>query len=155
MKHYPVRPPRPRPVTRRIPAFHAVPGRARSDGWTPQRQAEFIGYLFETRSVARAAECVNMARETAYRLRRRPWSESFCAAWDAALGLRLQLPLQPPRKVTIEELRWRAETGLWKLRIVNGRYGGVWHRPDNSALLSLLGQLGPERYCAAAEGHAA
>lgn len=75
-----------RTAPRRIPPFHVMPGRARCDGWTPVKQAEFIGELAETRSVAEAARRVGMTRETAYRLRRRKWSSSFCAAWDAAMG---------------------------------------------------------------------
>jgi hypothetical protein len=50
------------------------------------KQAEFIGELAETRSVTEAARRVGVTRETAYRLRRRKWSASFCAAWDAAMG---------------------------------------------------------------------
>lgn len=79
-----------RAAQRRIPPFHVMPGRARCDGWTPVRQAEFIGELAETRSVAEAARRVGMTRKTAYRLRRRKWSASFCAAWDAAMGRPMQ-----------------------------------------------------------------
>jgi len=50
------------------------------------RQAEFIGHLAATRSVAAAARGVSMARETAYRLRARPGAQGFAAAWDVALG---------------------------------------------------------------------
>ena len=47
----------------RVPPFYPVPLRATHNGWTPQRQAHFLGW--------RAAE-------------------SFAAAWDAALGLPLR-----------------------------------------------------------------
>lgn len=163
---------------RRIPPFHAVPGRSRSDGWTPLKQAEFIGELAETRSVAEAALRVGMARETAYRLRRRKWSASFCAAWDAALGrpprtfepkvagagqmvARLEklgvrgralglAPLatslssgtQQPGKVTLDELRWRWETGLWSVILRRGKYAGVIRRADDSALLQAVALTG-------------
>jgi len=50
------------------------------------RQAQFIGYLAETRCVRAAALRVGMSRETAYRLRARPGADSFCGAWDAALA---------------------------------------------------------------------
>jgi hypothetical protein len=78
MKSYPANIARPRA----IPLFHAVPVRDRHDGWTPRRQAAFIGHLAETRSVSEAARRVEMARESAYQLRRRPGAGSFCAAWD-------------------------------------------------------------------------
>jgi len=145
MKHYFPAPSHPRRHALRIPDFHAVPGRGRCDGWTPLRQAEFIGHLAATRSVSAAAKAVSMARESAYRLRTRPWSEEFCAAWDAALGKAARpeshRPVTFPRKVTLAELQWRAESGLWRVRLVQGRYAGVLHKADNSALLSLLSRL--------------
>ena len=145
-----------------IPPFHAVPLRARSDGWTPLRQAEFIGMLAQTRSVAQAARFVGMGRESAYRLRRRSASEGFCAAWDAAMatwGLpdgALALPLaggeqvaprvsyapnaphHATRKSTLAELEWRVETGLWQVILHGGRYCGVRKKLDKSALLMLV-----------------
>lgn len=169
----PARPPR------RIPPFHAVPGRARADGWTPLRQAEFIGELAETRSVAEAARRVGMTRETAYRLRQRKWAASFCAAWDAAIGrppvamrpkfagaglmaarlaklgfgdraLAMAAPGAPPEsceqaggtspspKVTLGELQWRVETGVWSVILRRGKYAGVIRKADDSALLQLV-----------------
>lgn len=141
MKHYFPAPPRLRRHARRIPDFHAVPARARRDGWTPLRQAEFIGHLAATRSVSAAAKAVSMARESAYRLRSRPWAEEFCAAWDAALGNKSHKPVTFPRKVTLAELQWRVESGLWRVQLEKGRYAGVLHKADNSALLSLLARL--------------
>ena len=146
MKIYPARTPRLLRPAPRIPAFHPVPGRGRRDGWTALRQAEFIGYLAQTRSVSSAARQVGMARETAYRLRARRWAEGFVAAWDAAMGKPQSGPTAPARKVTTEELRWRTECGLWQVRMTNRRFCGLVHKPDNSALLSLLGRLGPARY---------
>src|SRR5688500_16357126 len=78
---------RPRPPRRRqprVPPFYPVPLRARRDGWTVQRQTDFLGYLAETGSVMAAAETVGMSRKAAYALRARPGAESFAAAWDAA-----------------------------------------------------------------------
>lgn len=145
----------------RIPAFYAVPGRARADGWTPVRQAEFIGNLAETRSVAEAARRVGMTRETAYRLRRRKWSESFNTAWDAAMGrllrdghpllgtkdsaeshIRLEGHASSLRKVTIEELQWRVESGKWKVILRRGCYAGVRRKPCSSELLQWVAQTG-------------
>lgn len=154
MKH---NPPACRPSPTRIPAFHAVPARARHDGWTPLRQAEFIGQLAETRSVAEAARRVGMARETAYRLRARKWSASFAAAWDAAL----RRPVRPSAregharllgKVTDEELEWRLESGLWRVILRRGLYRGVLQKSDNSALLALVrrGGFGSRRGTAGA-----
>lgn len=141
-----LRPTRFERLRRRIPLFHAVPVRIRADGWTPLRQAEFIGHLAETRSVREAARRVGMARETAYRLRHRAGAESFCAAWDAALG---EAPGEdgtgPARKVTLRELRWQVETGLWQVLMRGGRYAGVRRKADDSALLRLLARTGAGR----------
>lgn len=125
----------PRP---RIPDFHAVPVWPRKNGWTPLRQAEFIGELAETRNVAEAARRLGLTRETAYRLRKRALSESFVAAWDAALGRRFDWPDRGLAKVTLHELRWRVETGLWRVILVRGKYRGVRRMADNSALLALV-----------------
>ena len=76
------------PPTRRprIPAFVPVRTRARRDGWTVARQANFIGALAESGSVGRAAVRVGMSRESAWRLRGREGAESLAAAWGRWRG---------------------------------------------------------------------
>lgn len=136
MKSYPAfQPKRPRHV--RVPAFVPVPVRARADGWTPARQADFLGALAETGSVLAAARRVGMARETAYRLRARAGAESFTAAWDAVLG---REPA-PRRKVTRAERMRRALGGLLKPVFYQGRHVGIVRKADNSALLGLVCDL--------------
>ena len=133
----------------RLPAFHPVPVRTRADGWVPWRQAEFIGVLAETGSVSAAAAFVGMARETAYRLRRKPGAGEFAAAWDAALaihahrsGKSVALPRTPlPRKVA-HAPTWRMICdGQWRAILRRGKYAGSVHKPDNSALLSHMSQI--------------
>jgi hypothetical protein len=82
----------------RVPPFYPVPTRTRRDGWTPQRQADFLGMLAETGSVMGAREAVGMSRRSAYALRARAEAGSFAAVWDAALGV-------PLRKVTVADRR--------------------------------------------------
>jgi hypothetical protein len=136
MKRY--RPAKPRrPVHRRAPAFVPVPLRGRRDGWTPARQARFLGALAETRSVLAAARKVGMARETAYRLRRRAGAESFAAAWDAALGW----VTLGRRKVTHEERVARALFGLVKPVMYGGRHVATVEKADNSALLAHIARI--------------
>lgn len=60
--------------------------RPRTDGWTAQRQQEFIAALADSGCVAIAAREVGMAESGAYRLRRAPGSDNFAAAWDAAIA---------------------------------------------------------------------
>ncbi len=136
---------KPKPPPPRIPPFVPVPVRARSDGWTPLKQAEFIGMLAQTGSVAEAAQFVGMARETAYRLRGKPGADSFIAAWDAALrvaGVRRPPPgTALPRKVT-PVAPWHAIIGnRWRVVIRNGRYCGSVREAHNSAILAHLAQL--------------
>jgi hypothetical protein len=59
--------------------------RPRKDGWTPQRQKDFIAALAETGCVEHAAMKVQMSEASCYRLRRSPGAEGFSAAWDVAL----------------------------------------------------------------------
>ncbi len=76
---------------RRIPPtaltkFRPVPRKCkRYDGWTAERQREFIAALADTGSVKHAAARVGMAPEGAYMLRRAAGAEEFCKAWDKAL----------------------------------------------------------------------
>ena len=120
----------------RVPAFVPVRQRARSDGWTAERQAHFLAELAITRSVTKAARKVGMARETAYRLRAKPGAESFAAAWDRVLGRD-----GPKRKVTFAERRLRAMVGLIQPHIYRGKCTGIARKADNSALLSYLAAL--------------
>ena len=121
----------------RVPAFVPVVTRARRDGWTARRQAAFLAALAIGGSVSEAARRVSMARETAYRLRRREGAESFAAAWDAILGR----CVGAERKVTPDERARRAIEGLLKPVIWRGRHVANQRKPNNSALLRYLAQL--------------
>ena len=65
--------------------FDPVPRRERHDGWTPEKQADFISALAESGCVKEACARVGKSPSTAYRLRRDVLSWSFREAWDAAL----------------------------------------------------------------------
>jgi hypothetical protein len=68
--------------------FTPVPRqRERHDGWSAQKQADFIEALSATGMVLRAAEKVGMNAASAYRLREAEGAESFAKAWDAALRI--------------------------------------------------------------------
>ncbi len=138
----------------RIPPFHTVQTRARRDGWTPHRQAEFICHLAQMRCVLTAAREVGMGRESAYRLRTRDGAESFSAAWGAALAKpeqfqlridacdRARTAIRPDRKVTLGELDWRYQTGIWIVQMRRGQYAGMRRKADNCALLAMASRLG-------------
>ena len=118
----------------RVPPFCPVPTRTRRDGWTVQRQTDFLGMLAETGSVMGACEAVGMSRKSAYALRARTGAESFAAAWDTALGA-------PARKVTAPDLDFLARHGLVRVVTFRGRYRGSWARPDDCALLRLVQRI--------------
>ena len=135
MKAYALhQPSRPRHV--RVPAFLPVPLRTRSDGWISARQATFLVALAATGSVSAAARKVGMARESAYRLRRRCGAESFAAAWDMVLGSRVS-----GRKVTAEERMRAALEGRIKPVVWRGECVGMVQKPDNSGFLGLFKRL--------------
>lgn len=71
--------------------FTPVPVRARHDGWTPERQIEFIEALAACGCVTDAAARVGMSSQSAYTLRLREEAESFREAWDAALTVAVRL----------------------------------------------------------------
>ena len=70
--------------------FTPIPRRYRHDGWTPERQRDFIAALAETGSVKHAAQRVGMSTDGAYQLRRQKGAGSFAAAWLAALDQGVQ-----------------------------------------------------------------
>jgi hypothetical protein len=139
-------PPLPRPadapqMRRRLPAFHPVPVGSRKDGWTPRRQATFIGLLAETRSVEAACRALSMGRESVYRLRRRPGAAGFAAAWDAALG-KPHAPVDlASAKSTGLDAEYRNRMGLLQVVMNHGRCAGTYWKEDNNALLQHLAQL--------------
>jgi hypothetical protein len=117
----------------------------RADGWTPARQADFVGYLAETRSVIAACRRVGMGRESAYRLRKRPGAAGFAAAWDAALG-KPHTPVDlTSAKSTGLDAGYRSRAGLARVILHAGRYARTRWKNDDNALLSHLAQL--DRAC--------
>ena len=118
---------------RPIPDFTPVPVRARKDGWTAERQREFIRVLHVEPNIGEAAKAVGMSRRSAYRLRERPGAESFAAAWDSAFALR-----PPPVRSNFSQLWHRAIVGKTKPIIHRGEQVGTITQPDNAAALKLL-----------------
>ena len=128
------------PPYARVPPFMPVPLRARADGWTPERQARFIGLLAETGSVAEAARRCGMGRESAWRLRRRHAAESFAHAWDAVVAIRQGTPL-PRRKVTLSELGGYAIEGPFMVQMRRRRFLRAQRKPCTTALLRHIRRL--------------
>lgn len=128
------------PAYMRVPPFLPVPLRARADGWTEQRQADFIGHLAETGCVAEAARLVGMSRMAAYRLRRNAGAGSLAHAWDAVLATWRGEEIQQ-RKVTPEELPQHVLQGAYVVLMRRGRFVRARRKPDNFGLLRYLRQM--------------
>jgi hypothetical protein len=142
MKHWPPRSPAAAPHRRRrIPLFHPVPVGPRKGGWTPERQAAFVGLLAQTRSVEAACRALSMGRESAYRLRKRPGAAGFAAAWDAALGKPHEPVDTASAKSTGLDAGYRLRTGLMQVIMYQGRFVAIRCKPDDNALLQQLAQL--------------
>ena len=65
--------------------FHPVVVRNRHDGWTADKQTDFVAALGASGCVTDACRSVGMSTESAYKLRARPDATDFRLAWAAAL----------------------------------------------------------------------
>lgn len=112
--------------------FTPVPVRARHDGWTPDRQRQFIHALSIMGVVARAARAVGVSATAAYNLRERPDAAEFAAAWDLAL----QMGRDRAFEVAID----RAINGVVVPRFYRGKQVGTRHRYDHRLALAAINQ---------------
>jgi len=117
-------------------AFTPVATRSsRHDGWTAERQRQFITAIAVTGSVARAARSVGMGITSAYNLRRRADAESFAAAWDAAL--------EEGRCRAFDRAMDRAVNGFLVPRYYRGQVVGYLHRHDDAMTIAALRYASP------------
>ncbi|MEW4448183.1 hypothetical protein [Qipengyuania sp. JC766] len=134
-------------LRRKPPFFHPVPLRSRRDGWTVPRQCAFLAALYVTGSVAGAARSVGLSRASAYRLRERDGAAGFAFAWDCVLTApgsgRQTRPKTDWRKVTLDAVLQRAETGMVQPVIHRGTMTGIRRKADNSALLRAVRRIAP------------
>ena len=112
--------------------FEPVPVRARHDGWTPEKQREFIEALADTGIVREAAARVGMTEQSAWRLRRRADAAAFDIAWEAAA---------PAGARRLHSLAWeRAIEGTVKGHFYHGELKSEERVFDNRLLICLLGR---------------
>ncbi|WP_209347822.1 hypothetical protein [Pontixanthobacter sp. CEM42] len=122
-----------------LPTFTPVPRQCnRHDGWTEQRQRDFIEALADTGSVHAACKAVNMSQPGAYQLRRQPGAETFRAAWQAALDLGVQVV----EDVAME----RALHGIEVPVISHGKRYGSRRIYNDRLLMFILRNRAPERF---------
>lgn len=120
--------------------------RPRKDGWTPQRQVDFIAALADTGCVAQAALAAGMSERSCYRLRRE--SPPFAGAWDAGVAhaARRLVDLAFDRAIHGSD-----EPVFDK----EGRRVGRRMRQNDRLLMFLLSAYMPERFGRAGRGAAA
>lgn len=119
-------------------SFDAVPVRERHDGWTVQRQAEFIAALAETGCVLDSCKRVGMSAESAYRLRRRLDARGFRLAWDAALDYAI-------RRLS-DAVYARAIHGVPVPHFYKGEQVGEHRRHNDRLAMFLMRYRDPLRY---------
>jgi hypothetical protein len=118
--------------------FTPVPVRPRSDGWTRQKQVDFIQALAATACVEEACRAVGMSDRSAYALRSRPRARSFRGAWDAALDIGMQ---------RLEQAAFgRAVQGVARPVFYKGEQVGEWREYDERLAMFLLRYRRPDRF---------
>lgn len=110
--------------------FTPVPVRARRDGWTPERQREFIRALRRIGSASTAARTVGMSARSVHKLLERPDAESFSAACDEAM--------EHGYRNVHDHVIDRALNGAVVPRFYKGRQTGVVHRFYDSVSIAVL-----------------
>lgn len=116
--------------TAAIPSFTPAPlARRRHDGWTADRQRNFIAELARTGCVGRAARAAGMSVTSAYKLRRRIGAESFAAAWTTALA--------DARRRALEFALDRALATDLQPRRYRGNFTGTMMRGDDTRAILL------------------
>ncbi|HET7709243.1 MAG TPA: hypothetical protein VFK50_06895 [Sphingomicrobium sp.] len=122
----------------------AVAVRARRDGWTPQKQHDFIAALAESGCVTEAAAAVGMKVRSAYRLRARPGAAAFRQSWDIALDYAVR---------NLSDAAFsRALHGVATPIFFRGEQVGERRRFDERLTMFLLRYRDPVRYGAWLDG---
>lgn len=127
-----------------VPSFTPVRIRARHDGWTPERQVEFIEALAESGCVDEACGRVGMSASSAYALRRRLDAASFRQAWDIALDYAI-------RRLS-DAVFARALHGVARPVFFQGEQVGERRYYDERLAMFLLRYRDPVRYGAWRDG---
>lgn len=115
--------------------FEPVPVRHRIDGWTPEKQRDYLEALADTGVAGYAAALVGMTEQSATRLRRRPDARSF----DRACTIAMRHGARRLVSIAFE----RVIEGTIKRHYYHGELVSEERVYDNRLLIALLGKLGP------------
>ncbi len=121
-----------------VPEFEAVIVRSRNDGWTAEKQVEFIQALAACGCVTDACARVGKSTASAYTLRARLNAQSFRYAWDAAVD-------QAVRRLSDAALS-RAIHGVARPVFYQGEQVGERRYYDERLTQFLLRYRDPNRY---------
>lgn len=102
----------------------------RYDGWTTEKQVDFLRMLASTQSVAAAARSVGMGRQSAYKLRARLSDQPFGAAWRMAM--------HSARDMLVEAAIDRAVNGVEVPHFWQGKLIATSRRFDERLTTALL-----------------
>jgi hypothetical protein len=119
-------------------AFEPVALRYRHDGWTVQRQEDFIRALAASGCVEESVRRVGKSASSAYDLRARPEAHSFRRAWDAAIDM--AMPRMSDAAIS------RSIHGVPVPHYYKGELVGEHRRYDERLTMWLLRYRHPERY---------
>ena len=121
-----------------MPAFAPVPVKPRRDGWTAQRQRQFVEVLAETGCVVTASRETGMSARSAYRLAARPDAAAFAIAWDHALAI-------AARRLGAIAFEYATHGMVETVTDKDGEVVAERRRPSERVLLYLLAHLDPHR----------
>ena len=116
-------------------AFDPAPLRYRADGWTPDRQREFVETLADCGVIRHAAARVGMSEHSVSRLRRRAEARAFDLACEAAQ----RIGARRLHSIAYE----RAVEGTIRRHYYHGELKSEERVHDNRLLMFLIGKLGP------------
>jgi hypothetical protein len=117
--------------------------RHRHNGWTADRQRQFIATLANTGSVTEAARAAGIAVRSAYRLRHHPQGHAFARAWEAAL----MTAASRLTAVAFDRALTGAPRRLWR----EGELVATTTVPSDRMLMFLLRHLQPRLFGADAD----
>ena len=119
------------------------PRRYRRDGFTPERQEEFLEAIRGGASGREAARRIGISPTTAYNLYNSPDAPAFRAAWDEAARV---------TDIVLEDTAFdRAVNGQEEIVYHQGQRVGVRWRYDNKLLMQLLRARNPLKYAPLSE----
>jgi len=119
------------------------PRRYRKDGFSPERQEQFLEYVRGGASGREAARKVGISPTTAYNLYNSPDGAAFRAAWDEAARV---------TDIVLEDTAFdRAVNGQEEIVYHKGRRVGIRWKYDNNLLMRLLRARNPLKYAPLSE----